>query len=76
MQKSTGALAALAAAEEVEDQAGDAEIAARLALRRALEQAYGKLRAAFPGQRDLVESFFPKQNGRAAKAEERRPKEG
>jgi hypothetical protein len=33
-------------------------MAARLGVRRALEQAYGMLRAAFPGQRRLVESFF------------------
>ncbi|HSN96982.1 MAG TPA: hypothetical protein VLS89_01750 [Candidatus Nanopelagicales bacterium] len=67
VHKSTTARDALDAAEEGENTAGDAEIAARLALRHALEQAYGKLRAAFPGQRDFVESFFPKQKGKSKK---------
>jgi hypothetical protein len=49
---------ALDEAEMTENSAGDAEMAARLDVRKALEQAYGMLRAAFPGQRRLVESFF------------------
>ncbi|WP_284722037.1 hypothetical protein, partial [Polyangium sorediatum] len=48
---------ALDAAEMAQNKAGDAEIQARLAVRVALEKAYGMLRAAFPGQRKLVESF-------------------
>jgi len=64
LQKSFGARGALDDAEAAENQASDAEIAARLELRRTLEQAYGKLRAAFPGQRDFVESFFPRRKAR------------
>lgn len=45
----------------MENQAINTELQARLTLRTVLEQAYGKLRAAFPGQRALVESFFPKR---------------
>lgn len=45
----------------IENQAVNAELQARLTLRSVLEQAYGKLRAAFPGQRAFVESFFPKR---------------
>lgn len=44
-----------------ENQAVNAELQARLNVRMALEQAYGKLRAAFPGQRAFVESFFLKR---------------
>lgn len=44
-----------------ENQAANAELQARLNVRVALEQAYGKLRAAFPGQRAFVESFFLKR---------------
>ena len=49
-----------------ENKAADAEIQARLGLRTALEQAYGKLRAASPGRRDFVESFFPKRDRAAS----------
>ena len=73
--KSVDARDALDAAEDSENQAGDAEITARLALRRALEQSYGKLRAAFPGQRDFVESFFPKRKARGESAAGERKKE-
>lgn len=75
VQKSTGARNALGAAEKAKDEAGDREMAARLALRRALEQAYGKLRAAFPGRRDFVESFFPKQKSTKAKGEKQKQKQ-
>jgi hypothetical protein len=65
--KSIEAREALDAAEMAENKAADAEILARLGLRTALEQAYGKLRAAFPGRRDFVESFFPKRERTASK---------
>jgi hypothetical protein len=61
LTKSLSARDALDAAEMAENKAGDAEIHARLGVRAALEQAYGNLRAAFPGQRKLVESFFLKR---------------
>jgi len=73
--RSAEASLALTTAESAEAKAGDAEMAARLELRRALEQAYGKLRAAFPGQRDFVESFFPKKSSRSKKATQK-PAEG
>ncbi|MDI1434411.1 hypothetical protein, partial [Polyangium sorediatum] len=50
-----------------QNKAGDAEIQARLAVRVALEKAYGMLRAAFPGQRKLVESFFLRRERSAKK---------
>jgi hypothetical protein len=53
-------------AEMARSKAVDAEATARMVLRMQLEQAYGKLRAAFPGKRDFVESFFPKRE-RASK---------
>jgi len=53
---------ALESVEEALNKAGDTELAARMGLRHALEQAYGKLRTAFPGRRDFVESFFPKRD--------------
>lgn len=68
LQKSLDARDALDAAEMAENKAGDAEIQARLSVRAAIEKAYGILRAAFPGQRKLVESFFLKRGRRAAKA--------
>ena len=55
-------------AEAAERSAGDAELQARLAVRAALEQAYGMLRTAFPGQRKLVESFFYRAERRAKKS--------
>ncbi|EYF00561.1 hypothetical protein [Chondromyces apiculatus] len=58
LERSFEARDALDLAESAENQAADAEIAARRELRQALDQAYGRLRAAFPGQRDFVESFF------------------
>jgi hypothetical protein len=63
LQKSLVARSALDAAEQAERKAGDAELTARLALRTVIEQLYGKLRTAFPGQRDFVESFFPPRPG-------------
>lgn len=60
--KSTDARTALDAAEGAEALAGNAEMMSRLALRETLEKAYGKLRTAFPGERDFVESFFPKRS--------------
>jgi hypothetical protein len=59
--KSTEARNALDTAEGAEGTAGNVEMMARLALRETLEKAYGKLRTAFPGERDFVESFFPKR---------------
>jgi hypothetical protein len=67
LAKSIEARDALDADEMAENKAADAELQARLALRTALEQAYGKLRAAFPGRRDFVESFFPKRDRAASK---------
>jgi hypothetical protein len=61
LQKSEAALAALETAEQADRRAGDDELQARLGVRSALEQAYGTLRAAFPGRRDFVESFFVKR---------------
>jgi hypothetical protein len=58
LSKSLSTLTTLDNAESAEHQAGDAELQARLAVRVALEKAYGQLRATFPGQRKLVESFF------------------
>ena len=51
----------LIAKEKAASMAVIAEHASRRALRTSLEQAYGKLRTAFPGRRDFVESFFPKR---------------
>jgi hypothetical protein len=67
LTKSIEAREALDDAEMAENKAADAELQARLGLRTALEQAYGKLRAAFPGRRDFVESFFPKRDRAASK---------
>lgn len=52
----------------------NAEQQARLVLRSALEQSYGKLRAAFPGQRAFVESFFPKRKRSESKKKAGEPK--
>lgn len=65
--KSMSARDAMDAADLAENQAGDAELGARLALRLGMEKAYGMLRTAFPGRRDFVESFFPKVERAAAK---------
>jgi hypothetical protein len=70
LQKSLDTRDALDDAEAAENQAADAELAARLDLRKALEQAYGKLRAAFPGQREFVESFFPRRKTARRSGEE------
>lgn len=70
LQKSFETRDALDAAEMAENKAGDAEIKARLDVRAATEKAYGILRAAFPGQRKLVESFFLKSRRKPAKAAE------
>jgi hypothetical protein len=70
IQKSVNARDAADAATLIENQAGNAELSARLNLRLALEKAYGLLRAAFPGRRDFVESFFPKVERAAAKGGE------
>jgi len=53
--------------EMAETKAANAEVQARLALPAVLEQAYGKLRASFPGRRDFVESFFLRRERTAAK---------
>ncbi len=64
LDKSLKARNALDDTESALNKAGDTELAARMALRHAVEQAYGKLRSAFPGRREFVESFFPKQASR------------
>jgi len=58
----------LDAAETAENDAGNDELYARIEVRKALEQAYGILIAAFPGQRAFVESFFLKAPRTADKA--------
>jgi hypothetical protein len=68
LAKSLSTRDALDAAETAENKAGDGELQARIAVRTALEQAYGLLRAAFPGQRKLVESFFYRAERRSKKA--------
>ncbi|MDI3284283.1 hypothetical protein [Polyangium sp. 15x6] len=67
LEKSFTARDALDAAETAQNKAGDAEIQGRLAVRAALEKAYGMLRTAFPGQRKLVESFFLRRERSAKK---------
>ena len=78
VQKSLTTRDALDEAEMNENKAVDAELAARLGVRTALEQAYGMLRTAFPGQRRFVESFFLKRERASNKAEggESKPSEG
>jgi hypothetical protein len=51
----------LIAKEKAARIAAVTEHASRRALRTSLEQVYGKLRTAFPGRREFVESFFPKR---------------
>ena len=68
LAKSFSARDALDNAELAEHKAGDAELQARIAVRSALEQAYGLLRAAFPGQRKLVDSFFYRSTRRSKAA--------
>ena len=65
LTKSFAARDALDVGEAAERKAVDAELQARLAVRAALEKAYGILRGAFPGQRKLVESFFYRTAKRA-----------
>ncbi|MDC3957462.1 hypothetical protein KEG38_26630 [Polyangium jinanense] len=67
LEKSFTIRDALDAAEMAQNKAGDSEIQGRLAVRAALEKAYGMLRAAFPGQRKLVESFFVRRERGAKK---------
>lgn len=57
------------AAEKAENSAGGQELLARLGVRTALDQSYGMLRAAFPGQRAFVESFFYKRERPSSKAD-------
>lgn len=57
------------AAEKAENTAGGQELLARLGVRTALDQAYGLLRAAFPGQRSFVESFFYKRERSPTKSD-------
>jgi hypothetical protein len=59
--KSLGSRDGVDAAERAENTAGGQELFARLGVRNALDQAYGVLRAAVPGQRAFVESFFYKR---------------
>ncbi len=78
LAKSFSVRDALDNGESTERKAGDAELQARIAVRTVLEQAYGQLRAAFPGQRKLVESFFYRatRRGKAAKTDETSGSEG
>ncbi|UQA56692.1 hypothetical protein [Polyangium aurulentum] len=78
MQKSLSTRDALDEAEMNENKAVDVELAARLGVRTALEQAYCMLRTAFPGQRRFVESFFLERERASSKAEggESKPAEG
>jgi len=78
VQKSLSTRDAVDEAEMNENRAVDAELAARLRVRTALEQAYGMLRTAFPGQRRFAESFFLKRERASSKAEggESKPSEG
>lgn len=66
--KSMDTRKAMLLAEAAEASLGDQEHQARLKLRIALEQAYNMLRAAFPAQKKLVESFFPKAKPRKKEA--------
>jgi hypothetical protein len=75
LAKSVATRDALDDAEVAENKAGDAELLARIGVRTALEQAYGKLRTAFPGQRKLVESFFYRAERQAKKANTNEPSE-
>lgn len=68
LTKSFSTRDALDAAESAEHKAGDIELQARIGVRTAIEQAYGMLRTAFPGQRKLVESFFYRTERRSKKA--------
>jgi hypothetical protein len=70
LDTSFGARESLDNAEAEENKAGDAELSARLAVRQALQQAYGTLLAALPGQRKLVESFFYKRERPAKKTKQ------
>lgn len=71
LKQSYAARDALRGAEAVEARAMDEERAARMELRRGLEEAYGHLLAAFAGNRSLAESFFPKET--AAKSAKQQP---
>jgi hypothetical protein len=74
LQRSLDARSALLLAETAKKEADDEETAAKIAVRHALEQIYGKLRAAFPGRREFVESFFPKrESARAAEETDEEP---
>lgn len=61
--KSITARDSLDTAEKALNAAADDEMQARLGVRTAAEQGHGMLQAAFPGRRDLVESFFPRPSG-------------
>lgn len=74
LQRSLDARSALLQAEVAKKEAEDEETAARMALRHTLEQIYGRLRSAFPGRREFVESFFPKrESARGAGSAEEPP---
>lgn len=65
--KSIAAREALDTGERDLNRKADEEMAARLKLRKTADEVYGMLRTAFPGRRDMVESFFPRMgNGRVA----------
>lgn len=69
VEKSLKSRDGLDAAEKAENSAGGQELLARLGVRTALDQSYGMLRAAFPGQRAFVESFFYKRERSSGKAD-------
>jgi hypothetical protein len=68
LAKSFATREALDDAETAENKAGDIELQARVGVRLALDKVYGMLRAAFPGQRNLIESFFYRADKRTKKA--------
>ena len=71
LKKSLQGRDAVEDAEKAENKAGDEELLARLGVRNGLEQAYGMLRTAFPGQRRFVESFFLKRERADARADDK-----
>ena len=75
VDKSVVSRQSLLAAEEAESRAKDAERMARITLRLTIEQAYGNLLAAFPGQKSFVETFFPRPD-RSAPGETEEEAEG
>ena len=69
MKKSLATRDALDDVEIAENKAGNAELQARLGVRGALDNAYGLLRVAFPGQRKFIESFFSRAPRKSPKVD-------